>query len=45
MLLPNKCTAARTGGLFGERGRIPTHSVTDALVMGRAAGRSAAAMK
>lgn len=34
-----------TGGLFGERGRIPSHSVTDALVMGRAAGRSAAAMK
>ena len=34
-----------TGGLFGERGRIPSHSVTDALVMGRAAGKSAAAMK
>lgn len=31
-----------TGGLFGERGRIPSHSVTDALVMGRIAGQSAA---
>ena len=34
-----------TGGLFGERGRIPSHSVTDALVMGRIAGRSAARMR
>lgn len=30
-----------TGGLFG-RARIPSHSVTDALVMGRIAGREAA---